>query len=141
MKNFFKSIRKFVCLKLKTYKRNRYRTGLPLPITQDSGSTNVVTYKNVKRIKGQVKEIKSKNARSKSGDYTRNPFFNYLREYRRSHCGMTIIEQAVQAGAEWRSMGEKEKCKYVVCSDGRPGRRRRYKRRSIYWIKRKEIGL
>lgn len=144
-----KSLRKFVCSKLKTYKRNRYRAIQPtsspasdLIATKDLGRkcTCDNAPKNVTHHTIVIAERKKEqNICHKPAQYTRNPFFNYLREFRRTHCGMTIVEQAIQAGAEWRCMTTEEKCKYVVHTDGKPRRRRRYKRRSIYWIKRKEI--
>lgn len=143
-----KSLRKFVCSKLKTYKRNRYRAVQPPSLPQHDSNTTIdlactcsCTNDDTSDNVGHhtIAEIREQNICFKPGQYTRNPFFNYLREFRKTHCGMTIVEQAIQAGAEWRCMTKEEKCKYVVHTDGKPRRRRRYKRKSIYWIKRKEI--
>lgn len=163
IQKLIKSLRKFVCSKLKTYKRNRYRAIQPPPspspnlnsianyieLKPDAPVTplapkapdtcNASSTKKSKRHTNKV--IREQNICFKSGEYTRNPFFNYLREYRKTHCGMTIVEQAVEAGAEWRCMTQEEKSKFVVFTDGKPHRRRRYKRRSIYWIKRSKIEL
>lgn len=143
IKKLLKSFRKFVCSKLKTYKRNRYRSIQPPPHSLNCTTKNLQCAPNPasKKKHHTINEIREQNICFKSGEYTRNPFFNFLREYRRTHCGMTIVEQAVQAGAEWRCMTDQEKCKYVVLTDGKPRRRRRYKRRSIYWIKQNKIAI
>lgn len=142
IKKFLKSVRKFFCSKLKTYKRNRYRCIPPPPSNSKSSvrsTTKPSSSSTTPKKHHTIKEIKEQNICFKPGKYTRNPFFNYLREYRKTHCGMTIVEQAVQAGAEWRCMSREEKCKYVVCVDGSPQRRKPYRRRSIYWIKQSKI--
>lgn len=160
IQKLLKSFRKFVCSKLKTYKRNRYRpiqpssSSPPQPPPPDWAITTCQQLQLVpvplpvpkKRNKlsrkkhHKMKEITEKNICFKAGEYTRNPFFNFLREYRITHCGMTMVEQAVEAGAEWRCMTREEKCKYIVHTDGKPQTtRRRYERRSIYWIKRTKI--
>lgn len=48
------------------------------------------------------------------GVVTRNPFFNFMREFRVCHQGMSIIEQAVQGGEEWNNMSKEAKSKYVL---------------------------
>lgn len=147
IQKLMKSLRKFVCSKLKTYKRNRYRSiQLPPPIhhvkpAKDFGCTlNVPDTPRTTNPRSRPKKTaKEQKICIKAGEYTKNPFFNYLREFRKTHSGMTIVEQAIEAGAEWRCMTKDEKCKYVVHTDGKLQRRRRYKRRSIYWIKRSKI--
>lgn len=144
IQKLLKSFRKFVCSKLKTYKRNRYRAiqqppPPPMCCTTDLKECAPNPPKTKKHH--TIKEIREQNVCFNQGEYTRNPFFNFLREYRKTHCGLTIVEQAIQAGAEWRCMTNEEKCRYVVATDGKPQRRRRYKRRSIYWIKRSKISV
>lgn len=152
IQKLIKSLRKFVCSKLKTYKRSRYLCIQPPPPLSPSNSNPTTNLEcdstsstpdaectTPTKRRHTIKEIREKKICFEPGDYTRNPFFNFLREYRRTHCGMTIVEQAVNAGVEWRRMKKQEKCKYYVQTDGKPRRRRRYKRRSIYWIKQSKI--
>lgn len=146
IQKLLKSVRKFVCSKLKTYKRNRYRciqsppppdlnTSTVQPVCEQPDA-DVSKATKIPPKRHTIKEIREKNICFNAGEYTRNPFFNFLREYRQKHCGLTIVEQSKRAGAEWRRMTSAEKCKYVVEIDGKPPRRRRYKRRNIYWVKR-----
>lgn len=180
IKKLLKSLRKFVCSKLKTYKRSRYRCIQPPPPTSPESNRTIrmqceLKTPNTLECKVEhhctaqceqehicmpecepeqpsmpdashkrstskrhhtIKEIKEQKICFNPGNYTRNPFLNFLREYRKKHCGLTVVEQAVQAGAEWRCMTREQKCKYYVQTDGgKPSRRRRYKRKHIYWIK------
>lgn len=161
----FRSIRKSFCSKLKSYKRSRYRPHSNFQSTREvtctlefcpaekfsqtevgptkelcstnkSCSTVNECTNNVPKEPCQaIVEIEKKNC---PGEYTRNPFFNYLRQFRKTHCGLSMVEQAVQAGAEWRCMTNEQKQKYIVVAVGIPKRKRRYKRRckrrSIYRV-------
>ncbi|KAG4072421.1 hypothetical protein HA402_004353 [Bradysia odoriphaga] len=48
------------------------------------------------------------------GKVTRNPFFNFLRDFRKCRQGMSAKEIAVDGGEKWRAMDEKDKAKYIV---------------------------
>lgn len=50
----------------------------------------------------------------REGKLTRNPFFNYLRLYRKEHCGYTIIEIAKYGAKEWNKMSDCEKWPFIV---------------------------
>ncbi|KAF2886943.1 hypothetical protein ILUMI_19230 [Ignelater luminosus] len=66
----------------------------------------------------------------KAGKITRNPFFNFLREYRSKNCGMTVIALAKAAGAIWRKMDATQRepyCKLAQSAPKTPRCRRRHK--------------
>lgn len=159
IRKLLKSLRKFVCSKLKTYKQSRFcridSAEQPNSLQSDPAQSSTPELdqqqpstsdkpdkphtKSTSKRRHTIKEIREQNICFNPGEYTKNPFFNFLREYRKTHCGLTIVEQAVQAGAEWRCMTKEQKAKYFVMTDGKPSRRRRYKRKHIYWIKRSKI--
>ncbi|GJQ73197.1 hypothetical protein Trydic_g13580 [Trypoxylus dichotomus] len=68
----------------------------------------------------------------KEGPITRNPFFNFLRDYRKKHCGWTVVQIAREGAKEWRRMSEQQKQQYKnsACKAPKIKRRRRSKRRS-----------
>lgn len=45
---------------------------------------------------------------------TRNPFFNFLRDYRKCHKNVSAKVHAVNGAAEWNAMNEQAKSKYIV---------------------------
>lgn len=61
-----------------------------------------------------IDEIRDQNICFFPGKLTKNPFFNYLREFRKCNCGLTVTEQAAQAGQKWRCMSDQEKAPYIV---------------------------
>lgn len=48
------------------------------------------------------------------GMITRNPFFNFLRDYRKCHKNVSAKVIAVDGAAEWNGMSEQSKSKYIV---------------------------
>lgn len=48
------------------------------------------------------------------GQVTRNPFFNFLRVFRKCSAGMSGKEIAVKGAEKWNAMDEKDKTKYIV---------------------------
>lgn len=48
------------------------------------------------------------------GKVTRNPFFNFLRVFRKCHKNMSAKELAINGAAEWKTMSEQAKSKYIV---------------------------
>lgn len=73
----------------------------------------------------------------REGIHTRNPFFNFLRKYRKEHCGLSILEIAKQGAAEWRKMEDKAKWEFIVEAfrTKRVYRRRRSRRNHSYVCK------
>ncbi|XP_017781575.1 PREDICTED: protamine-like [Nicrophorus vespilloides] len=68
-----------------------------------------------------------------SGPVTRNPFLNFLREYRLSNGNKKVVDIAIEGGKLWRKMDESEKSKYKIMASKvgrRHGRRRRRHGRS-----------
>lgn len=45
----------------------------------------------------------------REGKITNNPFLNFLRQYRKTHCGLSIIQIAKKGAQEWRCMSDKQK--------------------------------
>lgn len=45
---------------------------------------------------------------------TRNPFFNFLRDFRVCHQDESSKEIAVNGGKQWNTMSEKDKSKYII---------------------------
>ena len=53
----------------------------------------------------------------REGIRTRNPFFNFLRQYRKKNCGLTIIEQAIAAGKIWGKMSLSDKSPFITMAE------------------------
>lgn len=66
----------------------------------------------------------------KQGPVTRNPFFNFLRDYRKKHCGKTAVQIARDGGKEWRSMSEQQKEQYIKSACLAPKTKRKSRCRS-----------
>lgn len=76
-------------------------------------------YKLTKTAKGRSKR------RAKS-----NPFFNFLRDFRRENSTLSVTEIAIRGAKRWHKMSDQEKRKYyrVTASSTRKARRHRRKR-------------
>lgn len=48
------------------------------------------------------------------GPVTNNGYLNFLREYRRKHCGLTAVQTVRQGAKAWNSLSEQEKNKYTA---------------------------
>lgn len=48
------------------------------------------------------------------GKVTRNPFLNFLRDFRKCSAGMSAKDIAVQGAEKWNAMEECDKVKYIV---------------------------
>ncbi|XP_037823495.1 uncharacterized protein LOC119611850 [Lucilia sericata] len=59
------------------------------------------------------------------GPVQRNPFLNFLREYRKTCCGLTAIETVRQGAKAWKNLSNEEKQRYIVEAFYAPKRRRR----------------
>lgn len=64
----------------------------------------------------------------RAGNPTRNPFFNFLREFRRNNCGISITEIAVQGAQEWRQMSDEQKCPFIALAYRTPKRTQKARR-------------
>lgn len=49
----------------------------------------------------------------KPGILTRNPFLNFLRLFRKTHSGLTVVQVAVRGAHEWNRMPEEKKLPFV----------------------------
>ncbi|XP_044760139.1 protamine-like [Coccinella septempunctata] len=56
---------------------------------------------------------------------TRNPYLNFMREFRLKNKNMNVVEQTVKGAEMWRKMNESQKAPYVDLA--RQARRRRKK--------------
>lgn len=63
----------------------------------------------------------------KSGRITRNPFLNFLRDFRRSNGGLKLTELTRRGAEIWRKMNDRQKSPY--CHLARQAPKRRYKKR------------
>ncbi len=62
------------------------------------------------------------------GKVTRNPFFNFLRDYRRCHKNISAKEIAMDGAEKWRCMSDQGKAKYIVQAFHTP--KKYYRRRA-----------
>lgn len=60
--------------------------------------------------------ISAKNTKKcmSPGPVQRNPFLNFLREYRKNNCGLTAIETVRQGAIAWKTLSKEEKFRYIV---------------------------
>lgn len=58
---------------------------------------------------------------------TRNPFFNFLRDFRNCHKGVSAKVTAADGAQQWNTMSEKDKSKYIVQAFHTPKRNYRSK--------------
>ncbi|KAF2901920.1 hypothetical protein ILUMI_04265 [Ignelater luminosus] len=65
--------------------------------------------------------------RLRVGRITRNPFLNFLREFRMQNDGLGIIASAEAAGAIWRNMTQDKKEPYRKQAENAPKSSRTYK--------------
>ncbi|KAF2901921.1 hypothetical protein ILUMI_04266 [Ignelater luminosus] len=65
--------------------------------------------------------------RFRVGKITRNPFFNFLREFRTLNNNLSVIAAAKAAGAIWRSMDQDQKEPYRKQAQNAPKFRRTYR--------------
>lgn len=63
------------------------------------------------RRRRRIRKIKKRCYRP--GIVTRNPFFNFLRDYRKKVCGKSVIQIAVDGARIWNRMSENQKCIYM----------------------------
>lgn len=97
-------------------------------VTQNSPSENPPSSEitQVMLVKTAEQTSRSHNCRCYSpGIATRNPFLNYLRDYRRTHCGVSVINIAVEGANEWNQMSDDEKYPYIQLAQRTPPRHKR----------------
>ncbi|XP_045476217.1 protamine-like [Harmonia axyridis] len=63
--------------------------------------------------------------RPSGGATTRNPYLNFMREFRLKNKNLNVVEQVVKGAEMWRKMSESQKAPYVELA--RQARRRRKK--------------
>lgn len=61
----------------------------------------------------------------RGGKVTRNPFFNFLREFRKKHCGWNAVKVAVAGAKVWCRLDECKKQKFRKLACGAPKMKRR----------------
>uniref|UniRef100_A0A182Y5R0 Uncharacterized protein n=1 Tax=Anopheles stephensi TaxID=30069 RepID=A0A182Y5R0_ANOST len=59
------------------------------------------------------------------GKTTRNPYLNFLRDYRRKNCHLSAVDIVRQGAEQWRRMSDEQKLPYVKIAFYTPLRRRR----------------
>ncbi|XP_073848115.1 uncharacterized protein [Musca autumnalis] len=65
------------------------------------------------------------------GPVGRNPYLNFLREFRKSNCGLSAVETIRKGAEEWRKLPPEQKLKYIAEAFYAPIRRRRRRRRRM----------
>ncbi|KAJ3657385.1 hypothetical protein Zmor_009193 [Zophobas morio] len=78
--------------------------------------------------KNITKQKKKEPTPQKSPPIYRNPFLNFLQEYRKKNVGVSGRELIQNAGELWRKMTDAEKAPYYEMAKKAP-RRRRHRRR------------
>ncbi|XP_017784725.1 PREDICTED: protamine-like [Nicrophorus vespilloides] len=63
--------------------------------------------------------ISEKNSNN-VGKVTRNPFLNFLRQYRTEHCDWKVVQVAVEGAKVWHRLPEPEKARYRQEACGAP---------------------
>ncbi|KAJ8943237.1 hypothetical protein NQ318_009928 [Aromia moschata] len=63
----------------------------------------------------------------RSGRITRNPFLNFMRDFRKSNNGLKLTELTKRGAELWRKMNERQKSPYCQLAKQAPRRRRRRK--------------
>lgn len=48
------------------------------------------------------------------GPVGRNPYLNFLREFRKSNCGLSAVETIRKGAEEWRKLPPEQKLKYIA---------------------------
>ncbi|XP_050078680.1 protamine-like [Anopheles maculipalpis] len=59
------------------------------------------------------------------GKQTRNPYLNFLRDYRRNNCHLSAVDVVRHGAEEWRRMTDEQKLPYVKIAFYTPLKRRR----------------
>uniref|UniRef100_A0A182K9F2 HMG box domain-containing protein n=1 Tax=Anopheles christyi TaxID=43041 RepID=A0A182K9F2_9DIPT len=59
------------------------------------------------------------------GKQTRNPYLNFLRDFRRKNCHLSVVEVVRQGAEQWRRMTDEQKLPYVKVAFYTPLKRRR----------------
>lgn len=65
----------------------------------------------------------------KSGRVTRNPFLNFMRDFRKTRCGLKLTELTRKGAEVWRKMNNRQRSPYCHLARQAPKRRNRRKKR------------
>uniref|UniRef100_A0A182M4M6 HMG box domain-containing protein n=1 Tax=Anopheles culicifacies TaxID=139723 RepID=A0A182M4M6_9DIPT len=60
----------------------------------------------------------------KPGKKTRNPYINFLRDFRQKNCHLSAVEIVRQGAEQWRRMSDEQKLPYVKIAFYTPMKRR-----------------
>uniref|UniRef100_A0A182VV28 HMG box domain-containing protein n=1 Tax=Anopheles minimus TaxID=112268 RepID=A0A182VV28_9DIPT len=60
----------------------------------------------------------------KPGKKTRNPYLNFLRDFRQQNCHLSVVEVVRQGAERWRQMSDDQKLPYVKIAFYTPMKRR-----------------
>jgi len=74
---------------------------------------------------------KSKKKRPKLGKITRNPFFNFLRYFRKASRGLPMAQVTKNAAKQWRTMTERDRSPYHNMARKAPPLRKKPKKRTF----------
>lgn len=77
----------------------------------------------------QNRVIKKSSTTEKPSPKYRNPFINFMQEFRKKNAGLTAQEAMQRAAEAWRRMSDAEKAPYQEMARKAPRRRRRRKGR------------
>uniref|UniRef100_A0A182PB47 HMG box domain-containing protein n=1 Tax=Anopheles epiroticus TaxID=199890 RepID=A0A182PB47_9DIPT len=61
----------------------------------------------------------------KPGKQTRNPYLNFLRDFRRKNCHLSVVEIVRQGAEQWRRLTDEQKLPYVRIAFYTPLKRKR----------------
>ncbi|RZB39674.1 HMG box and/or DUF1074 domain containing protein [Asbolus verrucosus] len=75
--------------------------------------------------KKSQKVTKKQSDMSKSSVIYRNPFLNFLQDFRKKNIGLTSQEVMQKAAEMWRKMSENEKAPYYEMAKNAPKRKKR----------------
>lgn len=69
------------------------------------------------------------NTNTKAGRVTRNPFLNFMREFRTAYWGIPAAQVVTLGAKEWKGLSEGQKAKYVQMAKTVPKQAKRRRRR------------
>ncbi|ENN77863.1 FACT complex subunit SSRP1 [Dendroctonus ponderosae] len=79
-------------------------------------------------LQQKLSQINSRSrSRVREGKVSRNPFINFLAEFRATRKGVKMTELSKQAGREWRNMSKESKSPYLQMAQNAP------KKKSAKW--------
>ncbi|KAM7355634.1 uncharacterized protein ACRADG_001636 [Cochliomyia hominivorax] len=78
--------------------------------------------------RGRSRSRRSGGRCFKPGPIVRNPYLNFLRQFRKQNCGLSPIETIQEGAKEWKRLTQAEKLKFIKEAFYAPKRRRQASR-------------